>query len=216
MSILKRLTRDTHPSRPPTSAMMHGPWRDAEYVCIDLETTGLRPGRDHIVSVGAVPILGGRVRTRESFYSLVRTRHAVPHTSTVIHGIRTQDLIGAPDLRAVVGELADLIAGRILILHGASIDTPFLRRAFDAGGYGFAHPIVDTARIVRPLLTHAPPAPRIIALESAAGQLGIPVHTPHHALGDAFTTAGVFICAAAQLSCGHPQTPTDLVVLSGP
>jgi DNA polymerase-3 subunit epsilon len=52
------------------------------------------------------------------------------------------------------------------------------------------------------------------SLESLALQLNLPVHTPHHALGDALTTAQVLIVLASRLGTGAPITARTLVRLS--
>ena len=50
------------------------PWYDATYWAVDLETTGLDPRRDRILSVGMVPVRDGVVRWGERLYTLVRAR----------------------------------------------------------------------------------------------------------------------------------------------
>ena len=48
------------------------PWDEVVYWALDLETTGLHPDTDHIISVGMVPIRGGVIRYGERFASFVR------------------------------------------------------------------------------------------------------------------------------------------------
>jgi DNA polymerase-3 subunit epsilon len=54
-----------------------------------------------------------------------------------------------------------------------------------------------------------------VSLEYAATALGLPVHSPHHALGDAVTTASLFIALAARLERGATLTTSELIRLSG-
>jgi DNA polymerase-3 subunit epsilon len=44
-----------------------------------------------------------------------------------------------------------------------------------------------------------------------AGALGQPAETPHHALGDALTTAKLFISLASLLDAVSPQTVASLM-----
>jgi DNA polymerase-3 subunit epsilon len=74
--------------------------------------------------------------------------------------------------------------------------------------------VVATAALLRAArLAGADPAAERTgepALEEVARRLGLPVHTPHHALGDAFTTAQVFLVAATRLErppAGRPRRP---------
>ena len=174
-------------------------WRADTFVVIDLETTGLDPRRDHIVSYGAVPIRDGRVRTAESVYGLVGVPRDVPGSSTRFHNLRTQDLQGAPPLADCVAILDQLIGGHPVVAHCAWIERGFLRKAFRHSALPFSSSMIDTAVLAQRVLDIEVEPDRVVALEVAANALGLPVHSPHHALGDAVTTASLFIALAARL-----------------
>ncbi|MGH2743017.1 MAG: exonuclease domain-containing protein, partial [Thermoleophilaceae bacterium] len=59
-------------------------WRVARFVAVDLETTGLDPGRDEIVSFAAVPVEGARVVAREAVRGLVCPEAPPPGSSVEI------------------------------------------------------------------------------------------------------------------------------------
>jgi DNA polymerase-3 subunit epsilon len=189
-------------------------WRADTFVVIDLETTGLDPRHDHIVSYGAVPIRDGRVKTSESVYGLVHVPRDVPASSIKFHGLRTQDLDGAPPLAACVAALDELIGHHPVVAHCAWVERSFLRRAFRRSYLPFASPIVDTAVLARRILDVDLGPDQAVSLEYAATALGLPVHSPHHALGDAVTTASLFIALAGQLERGETLTTANLLELS--
>jgi DNA polymerase-3 subunit epsilon len=189
-------------------------WRADTFVVIDLETTGLDPRHDHIVSYGAVPVSDGRVKTAESIYGLVHVPRDVPGSSIKFHGIRTQDLHGAPPLADCVSALDDLIGAHPVVAHCAWIERSFLRKAFRRSYLPFASPIIDTAVLAHYVLDLDVAPDRVVALEFAATALGLPVHSPHHALGDAVTTASVFIALAGRLERGQTLTTSKLLELS--
>jgi DNA polymerase-3 subunit epsilon len=54
----------------------------------------------------------------------------------------------------------------------------------------------------------------VIPLSVAARRLGLPVHSPHHAQGDALTTAQLFLALASRLDRAPPQTVASLARLS--
>jgi DNA polymerase III subunit epsilon len=201
---------------PPRSASTSVPWREATYIAIDLETTGLDPRRDHIVSYGAVPVREGRVRIAESVYGLVHVPCEVPAEAIKCHGIRTQDVATAPPLADCVQRLHALIDGHIVVAHGAWIERGFLHRAFRRCNLRFAPAMVDTAVLARRFLdlegTAAADPGYAVSLEYAARALRLPVHSPHHALGDAMTTAGLFITLAGRL--GRDTSTATLLSLS--
>jgi DNA polymerase-3 subunit epsilon len=116
-----------------------------------------------------------------------------------VHGLRAADLAGAPPLDAVLDDLVGLLADRVLVAHAAWVERAFLARALRPRGLRLGRAVVDTAGLARACGLADPRAEHEPALETTARRLGLPVHTPHHALGDAFTTAEVFLALATRL-----------------
>jgi DNA polymerase III subunit epsilon len=174
-------------------------WREARYCAIDVETTGLDLRRDSIVSVGAAPISQGRIVGRDTYYSLVRPVSPVSVAAMRVHYLRPADLEHAPAAEDVAREVARLLAGRILIAHAAWIERAFLGRLLRQAGLRLAVPVIDTAALARALgyAQDLPPG-REPSLEDLARRLSLPVYEPHHALGDALTTAAVFLALATK------------------
>ena len=74
------------------------PWREVTFSVIDLETTGLDPSTDEIISFATVTVAGGRVRLHDARYELVRPSR-MPDAETIrIHGLREADLSDAPPI----------------------------------------------------------------------------------------------------------------------
>src|SRR6185369_15526641 len=69
----------------------------------DLETTGVRIGRDRIVQVGVVRVMPDG--SRESWESLVNPEMPIPPEATAVHGISDLDVAFAPRLQDVASEL---------------------------------------------------------------------------------------------------------------
>jgi len=191
------------------------PWRDREYCVLDVETTGLDLQSDEVVSFGAVLVRHGRVVVSTAAYGLVRPSRAVSVASVSVHALRAEDLADAPPLADCVRTLRGLLEGRVLVAHAAWVEQAFLGRAFRAHHESWRVPTVDTAGLARALGVAASAPGREPPLEQLAGHLGLPVHTPHHALGDALTTASVFLALAARLEQqGRVRRVGDLVRLS--
>jgi DNA polymerase III subunit epsilon len=192
-------------------------WRDAGYCVIDVETTGLDLRHDSIVSVGSAFIRTGRIISSESYYSLIRPVSPVSVASMRIHCLRPADLEDAPDVREVGQEIARRLAGRVVVAHAAWIERAFLRRLLREAGARFSAPVIDTAALAR-ALGHAEsvPAGHEPSLELLARRLSLPVYAPHHALGDAVTTAAVFLAMATQAGQrgGQPVSVRSLIDLS--
>jgi DNA polymerase-3 subunit epsilon len=190
------------------------PWRAAEFCVLDLETTGLDLSRDDIVSYGAALVVGGRIPCGRVVYREVRPARPVSVESVTVHGLRATDLAGAPALDDVVHEVVDLLSGRVLVAHAAWVERSFLDRALRPHGHRTARAVVDTAALLRALRLAGSGTGTEPNLEAAARRLGLPVHTPHHALGDAFTTAQLFLALATRLERGRTLTVRDLCRIS--
>ena len=205
------------------------PWREADYSVVDLELTGLDPSADEIISFGAVPVVEGKVVAGDVLYQVVRPVR-MPSPDTIrIHGLRESDLAGAPPLDEVIDGLISALTGRVLVAHVAAIETGFLGAALEAHGDELRNPVIDTAELATELgrLQRDPPpmgdegarpgaAGPSPALGDLARWLGLPVHRPHHAEGDALTTAQAFIALASHLEAFSPQTLGSLVQASRP
>jgi DNA polymerase-3 subunit epsilon len=193
------------------------PWREVDFTVIDLETTGLDPGADEIISFATVTISGGRVTLDDARHELVRPDR-MPDADTIrIHGLREADLVDAPPLPEQLDQLLEALAGRALVAHVAEVERGFLEAALKDHGLELQNPIVDTAKLDQELrrLRRSPPSEREpIGLSAMARDLGLPVHRPHHADGDALTTAQAFIALATHLEAFGPQTLRSLEQLS--
>lgn len=199
-------------ARPPSPAT---PWRRARFSAVDLETTGLDPHRDEIISFASVPVEDARVVVGEVRTAIVRPRR-MPEAATIrIHGLRPADLVGAPALAEAIEPIVESLTGRLVIAHSAWVERAFLGVALRGVGLRLAEPVLDTARLASHLLeTGADGEAQSLELSDAARRLGLPVHRPHHADGDALTTAQLFIALAAHLDRTEPQTIGSLARLS--
>ena len=186
------------------------PWRLAHFCVVDLELSGLDPKHDEIISFAAVPIDAGRDVAGNAVYGLSRNTRSLPEESVLVHGIRTVDLADAPPLDEAIEPLLAVMAGRVLVAHAAWIERAFLDPVLRRHGARLRGPILDT-RELGWLLALERGVPSVASsLTALARSLGLPVHRPHHALGDALTTAQVFIALATLLDGYAPQTVRTL------
>jgi DNA polymerase-3 subunit epsilon len=174
-------------------------WRAAPLLAVDVETTGLDPKKDEIVSFAAVPVEGGRVVAQGAVRGLVRPSSPPPGSSIEIHGLRAADLAAAPPPQEALAPLAAALRGRVPIAHAAWVERSFLRPL----GIGMPRRILDTAVMWRALcIERGEGDPGWRALSEVAGRLGLPAHRSHDAEGDALTTAQAFLALATHLE-GH-------------
>jgi DNA polymerase-3 subunit epsilon len=160
----------------------------ARVVVLDTETTGLDPSAGHaIVEVARVTLEDGRVTSHWS--SLVNPGRPIPRDAAAVHGITDAMVADAPAPAAVAAELREACADSPLVFHNAPFDLPFLARLMHEGGAPpLLNPVIDTLGLARLVV-----ATRSYSLGALAETLRLPAETKHRALGDALTTARLFL-----------------------
>ncbi len=178
------------------------PWESVTYWALDLETGGLDPRHDPILSVGMVPIREGGIRLGEAWSSLVRPEEAdeIDPSSIRAHHLLPGEVRDAPPVAAVLAEVDRRVREGALLVHHASLDVRFLKRAYGRHGMRWpAPPVVDTvalilkaakrARFLDPNAEHEPD----VNLLAARRRHGLPNYGQHDALVDAIAAAELFL-----------------------
>lgn len=171
-------------------------WREARFIAIDVETTGLDPQLDEVISFAGIPIESARIVAPEAVRGLVRPHTASTGASVEFHGLRDRDLAGAQQAPEALAPLRALMRGRIPVVHAQWVERTFLRKA----GCPLPRGIVDTALLWRLLsIERGDGDPGTCSLSTIARGLGLPAHRPHTAEGDTLTAAQVFLAIATHL-----------------
>jgi DNA polymerase-3 subunit epsilon len=177
----------------PEARVAELPLELADFVVVDLETTGFSTARDAILEIGAVRV--SRLRLAESFQSLLREpgAGAPPRAITALTGIDAALLEDAPPpARALAAfrRWLEGVPGAPFVAHNAAFDARFTRRAFEAHDVSpLRVPILCTCKLARRLL------PRLgrYDLDHLCAHFGIANAARHRALGDAEATARALI-----------------------
>ena len=188
-------------------------WRREKFIVIDVETTGLDLINDEVISIGAVKIRDGRFKASGNFYEELSPTKSPSAESIVIHGLRSADLESAHPMEIVAPKLITFFEGSYLIAHAAWVERAFLEPALKRHKYRFPKAVIDTAALARYTGfadgddAHEP------SLELLARKLNLPVYSPHHALGDAMTTAGVFLALVASIERSRGKSDRGVVTM---
>jgi DNA polymerase-3 subunit epsilon len=189
------------------SLLRSASWREARFIVIDVETTGLDPESDELVSFAGMAVESTRIIASSAVGGLVRPRSASTGSSVTIHGLRDKDVAAAPSAPEALAPLADLMRGRIPVVHAQWVERTFLAKA----GCPLPRRIADTALLWRLLsIERGEGDPGTSSLSHIAAALGLPAHRPHSAEGDALTAAQVFVAIATHLEAHGRGTVRDL------
>ncbi|GIL28947.1 exonuclease domain-containing protein [Actinocatenispora comari] len=160
----------------------------AGYAVVDVETTGLHPGRhDRVVEVAVVQLDAAGVRTGE-WESLINPGRDVGPTD--LHGVTGKQVLAAPRFERIAGDLAALLAGRVLVGHNLRFDSDFLRHEYQLMGVDAPVGVVAGLCTMRLSGWFLPGSSRSLGACCAAG--GVEHTAAHTAMGDAAATAALF------------------------
>lgn len=161
---------------------------DTTFVVVDLETTGMRPGDDHIIEIGAVRVRGGVEEGR--FSELIDPGMPLPSFISDLTGITDSDLDDAPQLGSVLPRFLEFARGAVWVAHNAPFDIGFLRASCRQLGLPWPAPtVVDTLQLARRLLDRNRTGS--FRLGDLARYVGAEVTPNHRALDDAAATVAV-------------------------
>lgn len=173
-------TRRTVPSKKYNSSVK----KAKDYVVLDFETTGLRPGADQIIQVGAV-----KYRQHEQvavMNQLVNPLRAISSRITSLTGISNEMVRNEPIIDNVIDQLIDFIGDYPIVAHNASFDMGFLY-ALDGRVEIPTFTVIDTLKLARKVINNTPN----YKLTTLARYLQIE-HNAHDAVGDCLVTAKIY------------------------
>ncbi|MCG6657650.1 3'-5' exonuclease [Halomonas campisalis] len=174
---------------------LFNPYTGDELVAIDCETTGVDPRSAEPVSIAAVKVRGERVLTSESLDLRLQRPSTLSGESIRIHGLRGIDLDDGECLDQALARLLDFIGNRPLLGWRLDFDLAIINRQLRPRfGFDLPNSGIDVAQLYHRQLRRshleAASAPRF---EAAAKALGVPVMGRNTALGDAVTTALMYL-----------------------
>lgn len=174
-----------------------------EWVSLDLETTGMDPARDHILSLAAVPVRDGRVWLSERFERRVHSARVFGIESIRHHRITPDEASEGEQVTQVVREFLHWLGSRRLLGYYLGFDLDMLAPHIRAAtGFALPNPVVDLGdEVARRQRRQRPDAPINLDFAHIAETLGVPMVERHSALGDAVT---VGLCWLALRERGWP------------
>lgn len=181
--------------------------REIEIVAIDLETTGLDPKKDDILSIGMVNIDGWGVKLGTSWHRIVRVDQAIPGESAVIHQITDDQAAAGAPIDELLPEVLTRMAGKPMVVHYSPIEQNFLSAACKKlYGAPFVIPTIDTLEIAQRVFERRNHLiqPGDLRLFNLRPRYNLPQYQAHNALSDALATAELFLAMAENLYPGRP------------
>ena len=174
----------------PSKNLLDANLKEINYTVFDTETTGLNPdGGDEIISIGAVRVVNNRIVYQDIFEELVDPKRDIPIESYRIHGINYEMVMEKDPIERVLPRFSQFTLDTVLLGHNIAFDMKMLKLKEKSTGIQFSNPTLDT--LLLSAMLH--PVHEQHDIENIAKRLGVNIIGRHTALGDAITTAEIFI-----------------------
>lgn len=187
------------------------PLSAVRFIVADVETTGLNPFRDRLVSIGAITVTDRTVRLGSGFEVVFRQPTASPGANILIHGIDgTTQLSGLEPAAAMLRFLEYAGAAPLVGFH-TDFDRVVINRASKKTlGLEPSNIWLDLALLAPALLT-APGSMPPRGLDAWTDKFGIRNYARHNAVADALATAQLLQVVLARAMAGGAAVLGDLV-----
>ncbi|MBL1086091.1 DEDDh family exonuclease [Streptomyces actinomycinicus] len=175
-----------------------------DWALVDVETSGLVPRRDRVLSVAVVTLGPDGEQTGE--FSTLLDPGCDPGPVHV-HGLTAERLRGAPTFDQVAERIGDMLRDRVLVAHNAQFDYDFLAHEFARAGTWLP---VARRLCTLALNRRVDPPTEDLKLGTLAAHYGVRQLKAHDALDDTRVLAGVLRASlreAARLDVPLPLVP---------
>jgi DNA polymerase III epsilon subunit family exonuclease len=163
----------------------------AEFVIVDVETTGTNAEMADLVEVAAVRVKRGKVTDRWSTF----VNPGRPIFGNQMHGITDKDVKGAPSPAEAARKALAFVGDAMLVGHSVGFDIAFLEAALGDGTRIERGRYLDTLTLARDGYPDLPS----YTLGELSRFFGIELQQAHRALPDAEATASLLVAIAGEL-----------------
>ncbi len=163
----------------------------AEFVIVDVETTGTNAEMADLVEVAAVRVKRGKVTDRWSTF----VNPGRPIFGNQMHGITDKDVKGAPSPAEAAKKALAFVGDATIVGHSVGFDIAFLEAALGDGTRIEKGRYLDTLTLARDGYPDLPS----YTLGELSRFFGIQLQQAHRALPDAEATAELLIAIAGEL-----------------
>lgn len=175
----------------------NAPSRDQDFAVIDLEATGLDTAKDKIISFGFIPLRNFEIWPGKSFQCYIKQDYFDKET-VPIHGILKDDIKDGLSEEDFLKSILPRLSGKVIVGHHVGYDIAMINQALQRHyDTELINPIIDTGVLYKKAYPskfiynkYQSPMP---SLDEIAMEFDIQTRDRHSAMGDALTTAFIFM-----------------------
>ncbi len=185
---------------------MHTSYKEQEYVIVDIETNGSKPGRSQVIEIGAIKLKNGKIIDRlETFVACAY----LPQNIIELTGITPFDLIDAPSRKNALLMLKEFLGDAVFVAHNVGFDYTFLTASFKRFGLGS----IGNVRLCTIDLSRRTIKSQKYGLAGLCETLNLNLGTHHRAYSDALASMRIMQESFKKLP-NYVKTTDDLIRFS--
>lgn len=171
-----------------------------DFICVDVETTGLSAEKERIIEIGAVKYRNGE--PIEHFSEFVRQELPVPQHIIELTGITQAEIDNAPyETEQMERFLAFAAEDQVILGHNLGFDHSFLSMAAFRLNRDFRKMGIDTLKIAKQCCSEMPER----KLSAMCERYGVVNESAHRAYYDAKATAEVYFGLLKEFGASRPE-----------
>ncbi len=185
---------------------MQTSYKEQEYVIVDIETNGSKPGRSQVIEIGAIKLKNGKIIDRlETFVACAY----LPQNIIELTGITPFDLIDAPSRKNALLMLKEFLGDAVFVAHNVGFDYTFLTASFKRFGLGS----IGNVRLCTIDLSRRTIKSQKYGLAGLCETLNLNLGTHHRAYSDALAAMKIMQESFKKLP-NYVKTTDDLIRFS--
>lgn len=193
------------------------PLGELNFTVFDTETTGFQVAKeDRLIEIGAVQVKGFQVQEHRQFQTYVNPNKHISQEITQLTSIRDANVETAPQAIEAISLFFDFVGSNdsvCFVGHYVAFDMIVLISELKRQKFSLRnHRCIDTLDLIGNLA----PSIDMRDLERYARNFNTRIYTRHSAIGDALTTAYLFVELLQQLDERGKKTWGDLSRISNP
>ena len=188
--------------------------RETEIISLDIETTGLNPEKDRIVSIGLVQISQLGIKLDSCWHQVIQTKKELPEKSVVIHQITDDESAAGMTIEKAIEALLQRLKGKVVLVHNVNVEQKFINKVCQKlYSTDFVMRVIDTQVLAKRSFdrrnqSYKPGELRLFNLRKI---FNMPPYKAHNALLDAIATAELFLAMVNKISPKHNARLSDFL-----
>lgn len=186
---------------------LHRSHRINRYVAVDVATTGVDPGRDRVISIGAVAVHLGQIDFADCFEIVLRQRKASASDNILVHQIGGQQQLAGEDPAESLVRFLEYVRLCPLVAYRAEFERAMLDRELTEVLGLHTHSLwIDLAKVLAGLY----PDNDCRTMDDWLDRFGIKMMALHDPLADALATAQMLQVVIAEADKVGMDCPAKL------